>query len=148
MKKFATMSAVFLLSSVFFLLSCSQVKTYDEGFEDGYDMGYFDARVNFEDDYSRGYEDGYDDAADEHDHYIPGGYSSEIIDIVREIQSDAESYAASNSEYDIESAMIAVDCYLNSKPDAWGEWYSLNDFKEASIVLYQFYEYFYGEHYR
>ena len=147
MKKFATMSAAFLLSSVFFLLSCSQVKTYDEGFEDGYDMGYFDARVDFQDDYSRGYENGYDDAVSEYDFYVPGGYSDEILDIISEIHWDAANYAARESENDIESAMVIVDCYLNNKPDDWGEWYSLEDFKEASLILYQFYEYFYGEHY-
>lgn len=146
MKKLIIMLAVFVLSVC--LLSCSSKGTYDEGFEDGYFMGYYDASVDFEDDYSHGYEDGYDDAADDHDYYIPGGYSNEIIDIMRDIQSDAESYASSNSEYDIESAMVIVDCYLNNKPDDWGEWYSLKDFKEASLILYQFYEYFYGQHYQ
>ena len=147
MKKFATVSVVFLLS-ILFLLSCGQVKTYDEGFEDGYDMGYIDASVDFQDDYSRGYEDGYDDATNEHDYYIPGGYSDEIIDIIMDIQSEAESYASSNSEYDVESALVIVDSYLNNKPNDWGERYSFEDFKEASLILYQFYEYFYGEHYR
>lgn len=147
MKKFAIVSAAFLLSSVFFLLSCSQVKTYDEGFEEGYRTGYSDARVAFEDDYARGYEDGYDAAADEHDYYVPGGYSYEILDIISEIRREAANYAARESENDIESAMVIVDCYLNNKPDDCGEWYSAEDFKEASMILYRFYEYYYNGYY-
>ena len=139
MKKFAIM--FILLSSFLILLSHSQDNAHDEGFDDGYNVG-------FDNGYVIGYEEGYDDAEDEHDYYIPGGYSNEIHRIILDIYSDATAYAGSDSEYDVEDAMIIVDCYLSNKPDKWGEWYSLEDFKEASLILYQFHEYFYSQHYR
>lgn len=139
MKKIAI--TFILLSSFLILLSRGQDNAHDEGFDDGYHVG-------FDNGYVIGYEDGYDDAEDEHDYYIPGGYSDEILDIIWEIHWDAADYAARESENDIESAMVIVDCYLNNKPDDGGEWYSLEDFKEASLILYNFYEYFYSQHYR
>ena len=53
MKKHITLLPVFILMA-FLLLSCGQEKTYDDGFEDGYDCGYSEARFKYEDDYVRG----------------------------------------------------------------------------------------------
>jgi hypothetical protein len=57
MKKFLTMLAV-IIFSVCLLISCSSSRTYDDGFEDGYDIGYSDARFEYEDDFAKGFIEG------------------------------------------------------------------------------------------
>ena len=107
MKKFATMSAVFLLSSVFFLLSCGQVKTYDDGFEDGYSEGRLDAVLEFQDDYARGYEDGYSE-----------GYDDSKIEFALNLIEEAEDYAKDRTGYTLYEAWNDILIY-NDRPDGF-----------------------------
>ena len=134
MKKFATVSALFILS-IFFLLSCGQEKTYDDGFEDGYDMGYFDASVNFENDYARGYEEGLRDGHHDAEEYFP------------EIIHDAEHYAAITGGWHPEEAWGIVEAYLTNMPMDDDGIPSYDEYLAAVDSLICFYEYFYGRHY-
>jgi hypothetical protein len=63
-----------LILTISLLSSCGDVETYDDGFEDGYDMGYSDALFEYEDDYARGYEDGYNDGFDRQDYDYESSY--------------------------------------------------------------------------
>ena len=120
-----------LLLALCSLSACSE-ETYDDGFEDGYDMGYSDAQFKYEDDYFEGIsraqnaievyleDDMYHISHDIKDEY--GIYPEEAIGILEEFLDDPNAV----SERDLHNAIYAIRRYyydshetVNGIDDYW-----------------------------
>lgn len=103
MKKLVAILAVIAIATCL-LVSCSNEKTYDDGFEDGYDMGYSEARIKFEDDYVKGFIEG--------ENTLAGDIDWISIEIRNEYGIDPEEavYILQNYMYDPDSVSYDEMC--------------------------------------
>ena len=142
-----------LLLMILLLSSCStkgrrtETQIWEEGYDAGYSDGKFDSDIAHDDDYANGYEKGYRDAASDYDLHRHGGMSDELSALFYDIELEARSYAGSDSDHDIESALDTVDAYLNGTATYWGEWPTKADFDEAVRYLYDYSNFYYNRRY-
>lgn len=130
MKKIiATLSIIVFTGCL--LLSCDSEMTYDDGFDAGYDQGYWDASIEFDGDYSRGYEDGYSEG------YWIG--SSDNIQIVIE---EAEDYARERTGCSPLEALDIIGVYRDPHNPYYSDIViSEEEYTQAVDALFYFYEY-------
>lgn len=136
MKKFiATLSIIVFTGCL--LLSCDSEMTYDDGFDAGYDQGYWDASIEFDGDYSRGYEDGYSEGywIGSSDH----GYNS------HEILEAAYDYAREKTGWSVYEAWNSILIYhAGTDPDGFAI-PTKEEYLQCVNTLVLFCEYLEGE---
>lgn len=117
-----------LIATMFFCFtSCNEkIKTYDDGYEDGYRAAQ---EVN-EDLYQRGYDDAYRD------------FDEGVINYY------AVWYAKKYSDFHPEEAMCIISCYNKGKSYCGSLLITDKRYNEAITSLYHYYEYFYIAQYK
>ena len=117
-----------------FLTSCEVAKTYEDGYYEGFDDGYFDASMEYDghsfEMYAKGYDESYGD-------FVEGVIEYKAIRYVRE-----------GSEWHPEEAMCIIDCYEKGLNYCGNYPITEKDYKEAVKSLYRYYEYFYNAWYK